>query len=154
MPLSAEPTVSASSPSRLVRDFMDAVWNAHDPAAATAFFDPAFVDHAYAPPDAAGHAGMLRAFTAAFSDTRHDVEQLTTDGDLVLLRTRVRGRHTGPFRDVPASGHAIDVVQYRSFRVAGGRIAEHWALFDTPTLLRQIGAPPEAMAACRLPAAR
>jgi hypothetical protein len=36
----------------------------------------------------------------------------------------------------------LQALVYREYRLTGGRIAEHWALLDTATLLRQIGAGP------------
>jgi hypothetical protein len=41
-----------------------------------------------------------------------------------------------------------DPAVYREFRLADGKIAEHWALLDTPTLLHQIGARPSPENAC------
>jgi hypothetical protein len=39
----------------------------------------------------------------------------------------------------------------RTYRVTGGRIAEHWGLLDTARLLRQIGAPLDPQHACAVP---
>lgn len=120
--------------------FVEEVWEQRTPDAVFRFTDPAFVDHAYLPATAAGHARMVHTFCAAFSASRHAVEHIVTGDELVLMRLRVSATHTGTFREHEARGALIDVQQYRSFRFREGRIVEHWALLDTATLLRQIGA--------------
>lgn len=90
------------------------------------------------PADKNGHASMVRLFSAAFSGAAHAIEQCVAQDDMVIVRLRITARHTGQFRDIAATGNAIDVTQYRSFRIAGARIVEHWALFDTAGLLRQL----------------
>ena len=52
----------------------------------------------------------------------------------------MQGRHTGDFNGTSAMGYRIDAAVMDLFRVGDGRLAEHWALMDTLTMLRQIGA--------------
>ncbi|MQA41725.1 ester cyclase [Rugamonas aquatica] len=122
----------------LVADFMQAVWAEGNPDRIDAFVGAGFVDHAYTSADRSGHANMVRIFSSAFSGAAHVIEQCVAQHDMVIVRLRVTARHTGQFRDIAATGNAIDVTQYRTFRIADGRIAEHWALFDTAGLLRQL----------------
>ena len=132
----------------LVADFMQAVWNQGSADRIEAYVGSGFVDHAYAPADSSGHAAMVRIFCAAFSGAAHVLEQCVAQRDLVIVRLRITARHTGRFRDIAATGNAIDVTQYRTFRVADGRIVEHWALFDTASLLRQLQPELAAAGAC------
>ncbi len=124
----------------LATELIATVWNGGDTDALSALLTPDYVDHAYVPQNAVGHAHMARTLRAAFGDARHTILQITAQQDMVVLRIRITGHHTGTFRDVAASGHAIDVIQYRTLRIVDGRIAEHWSLFDTATLMRQIDA--------------
>jgi predicted ester cyclase len=118
--------------------FVEEVWQQRTPDAVFRFTGPAFIDHAYSPGTAAGHARMVDTFCAAFSAARHTVEHAAAQGDMVLMRLRLTATHSGRFREHEASGALIDVQQYRSFRFDGGRLVEHWALLDTTALLRQI----------------
>ena len=122
----------------LVTDFMQAVWGDGNPELIDHYVGAGFVDHAYTPHDSSGHGNMVRVFSAAFSGAAHRVEQCVAQGDMVMLQLRVQACHSGQFRDITATGKAIEVTQYRTFRVADGRIVEHWALFDTASLLRQL----------------
>ena len=129
---------ASSQDTQLVTRFIQAVWADARPDLLEQFVSADFVDHAYAPPDQTGHGAMVRLFADAFGPASHAIDQCVAQDGLVMVRLRVRGRHAGTFRDIPASCNEIDVAQYRTFRVVDGKIAEHWALFDTAGLLRQL----------------
>ena len=67
------------------------------------------------------------------------ITHVVAQGNRVLVHLRMQGRHTGDFNGTPPTGNRIDAVM-DLFRIADGRLAEHWALMDTLTMLRQIGA--------------
>jgi len=123
---------------RLVKTFMQSVWSDMNPDLLGQFVSASFVDHAYSPADKAGHANMVKIFSGAFSQAKHIIEQCTEQDDRVVIRLRIKALHTGQFRDIAATGNTIDVTQYRTFRIAEGQIVEHWALFDTASLLQQL----------------
>jgi predicted ester cyclase len=84
----------------------------------------------------AGHA----MFMASFPDRSVSIEELIGDGDLVAVRTVVRGTHTGaPFLGAPAAGKKIQIEGISLYRVAGGKAVEHWGLNDGIGLLMQLG---------------
>jgi steroid delta-isomerase-like uncharacterized protein len=107
------------------------------------------VNHA-AIPEAQGRAGLVRIFQklrTAFPDLRFSVEDVIGEDDRVVVRGRMSGTHTGPFDMVrfqlPATGKAVDVEHLHVFRIAGGRIAEHWAGRDDIAFQRQLGLAPK-----------
>lgn len=122
-----------------IRTFMTTVWDRADPAAADAFLAPGYVDHAYPGGDAAALKAQIALLGDCFSNGRHEVEDLLVEGDRVMIRARLKGRHTAPFRGIPPEGREVDVRVARWFRLEDGAIAEHWALLDTAGLLAQIG---------------
>lgn len=136
----------SSKPEDFIRQFMSTVWDKAQIDAAEAFVTASYIDHAYD-----GGVDSLKAQIAqlhgAFPGSLHKIEDVLVDGDRVMLRARLQGRHTGAFRGTPATGAAIDVRVARWFRLEGGRIAEHWALLDTINLFRQIGKEPFAATA-------
>lgn len=135
--------MTASADIQLVRDFVDQVWNRADPDAADRFLGPDYRDHAYrSGGDAATFKAALAELAAAFPDQRSTVDDAVAVDGTVALRLRLTGTHGGAFRGVAATGKPVDVKVMRFYRVAGGRIAEHWAVLDTLSLLRQIGALP------------
>ena len=51
---------------------------------------------------------------------------LIGEDDLVVHRSRWRGRHVGPLFGVPATGRVVTVDHVEMWRVADGKIVEHW----------------------------
>ncbi|MCJ2134158.1 ester cyclase [Methylobacterium sp. J-026] len=93
--------------------------------------------------DVRGPAGVARlgeVLHSAFSNIEMHVAEVIAEGDRVLARLRFTGRHIGTFQGTPATGNAVDIAVMDFFRVADGRLAEHWALMDNLSLLKQIGA--------------
>ena len=90
----------------------------------------------------AGHEGFSRMFYAAFADLRHDLELVMAEGDDVLVRFVLRGTHTGPWFEVPASGRTIAVAAHVVLRCRDGVVRELLGIFDEAGLMRQLGALP------------
>jgi predicted ester cyclase len=122
----------------VVRAFMDQVWDAAEPAAATPFLTPDYVDHSYQPPNRDGLSAIIATLSTAFPDQKTVIEHCVAEGDVVMLKARIIGTHTGPFRTKAATGNRVDVNVVRWFRLRDGQIAEHWALLDNLALYRQI----------------
>lgn len=113
--------------------------------AADQLFSEDFVNHA-APPDApAGREGarhQVKMLAEAFSDQSYDVHHVLADGEHVAVHCTWKATHTGDFMGIPATGRAIAQNQIHVVRFAGGMIAEHWAVRDDLTMLRQMGIAP------------
>lgn len=93
--------------------------------------------------DVRGPAGIRKLATVlhgGLSNIEMPIDEVIAEGDRVLARLRFRGRHTGEFQGIPATGKGVDIVVMDYFRIADGRLAEHWALMDNLTMLKQIDA--------------
>ena len=77
---------------------------------------------------------------AGLSDIGFDVGEVVAEAGKVLVRLKMRGRHTGMFMGRKATDKPINIDVMDLFRVADGRLVEHWALMDNLSLLQQIGA--------------
>jgi len=51
----------------------------------------------------------------------------------------MNGVHHGEFLGRPATGRRFSAGQIHLFRVADGKIAEHWAKRDDAGMMRQLG---------------
>jgi predicted ester cyclase len=106
---------------------------------------PDFRNHTAEPgqrDDRAGIGETVAAMHEAFSGLRIEILHCVGDGDLVATHKMFRGRHTGAWFGVPPSGkqlefRVMDLVRYRD-----AQWAEHWAVADAVSLLRQTGALP------------
>ena len=132
----------------LVREFIEQIWNRRQAASLAQYLSDDYIDHAYQPPNAIGLSNMLAELKQAFPDAHQSPECTTAQDDMVVCRLTLTATHQGQFRTTPATGNSVRVQVYRSFRIANGKIAEHWALLDTANLLRQIGTAVSNQNAC------
>jgi predicted ester cyclase len=103
-----------------------------------------FVDHHFPPGLPPGPTGVQRFFgeilPGIFSDMRFEIELLLAEGDRVDCHFVVYAKHIGPYAGVPAKGNAIRCPAISTFRIAGGKLAEAWEIFDSGDLVRQMQA--------------
>ncbi len=133
----------------LVRRHFDAIWNDRDLSSCDSLMAEDFVEHGAAPfaADAPGRVngpqamrGTVEWLTNQFPDLRMEIEAIVADGDLVVARVRARGSNLGRLNGfLPASGKKFDYGQSHWFRVADGKLAEHWATRDDLTAMLQLG---------------
>ncbi len=84
----------------------------------------------------------IAAFEMAFPGYQIEVHDILADGDKVALRGTFRGVHRGEFQGMAPTGRTVAVPLMLIYRIAGGRIAEHWMNADVLGLLQQLGAAP------------
>jgi len=104
---------------------------------------PDFRNHTVEPgqrDDRAGIGETTASMHEAFSDLRIEILHCVGDGDLVATHKMFRGRHTGAWFGVPPSGNPVEFRVMDVVRYQDGQWAEHWAVADGVSLLRQTGA--------------
>jgi predicted ester cyclase len=94
------------------------------------------------PPGLAGGKLAHQAFVAAFPDVQTETLDLFGEGDRVLERYVARGTHRGDFMGIPPTGRKIEVGSMSVYRIANGKIVEHWGENDSMALMQQLGAMP------------
>lgn len=73
-------------------------------------------------------------------DANWQINDLLSAGDKVVARWTGSGRHVGDVNGVPPTGNEVQEIQAISIhRMDGGKIAETWQVWDTLSLLRQLG---------------
>lgn len=83
-----------------------------------------------------------RAVIAAFPDCKVTIDLLIAEGDFVVERFTSTGTHKGPFMGMSATGKSFKTTGISIFRLANGKIVEHWGENDTATLMQQLGMTP------------
>ena len=130
----------------LVRHF-EASINARDLDSALSMLSPDFVDHTPTvglPPGADGvHAFFTMQF-AAFPDARSTSQDMVAEGDKVVHRMSTKGTHQGEFLGIPPTGTRVTVTYIDIWRIAQGKLAEHWVEADMMGMMQQMGALPSA----------
>ncbi len=95
------------------------------------------------PPGLEGGKLVHQMAVGAFPDFHATIEDLIAEGDKVAARMIFRGTHTGgEFMGIPPSGRPFAFSATAIFRIAGGKIVEHWGDEDALGWLQQLGAMP------------
>jgi predicted ester cyclase len=138
--------MSVEENKELVRRWMAEIDKA-DPAIVAQYIADDYLDHNPPPYPGlpAGREGVRRAFEIAltvWSDYRHEIHRQIGEGDLVVTHITGHGRHTGEMFGIPATGKEVQMSGISIYRVADGKLAEHWAQFDAFGLFVQLGSFP------------
>ena len=118
-----------------------AAFEAGDDGAVDELVHVSHVDHA---PEggSTGPEGVrrsLRWVRDTFGDRQVDIADLIASGDRVVARVRFSATQTGELFGKPATGRRFEAEQVHIWRVADGRLAEHWMVRDDLGTRRQLG---------------
>lgn len=94
------------------------------------------------PPGLEGGKKAHQMFLGAFPDGRVTTEDVISEGDKVVERFSFKGTNTGSFMGAPATGKKVAVTGMSVFRIANGKIVEHWGENDTLGTMQQLGLAP------------
>ena len=92
----------------------------------------------------AGFRALVEGTRQAFPDVDVHVDDVVSEGDLVVFHDHVTATSTGDFFGAPANGKPIGWTEIHFLRVADGQIVEHWTNLDQLGILRQLGVIPES----------
>ena len=101
-----------------------------------------FVEHEALPGMPTGRDApkqMIHMANQGFSNFRMVVEEMSSEGNKVVVRLRMQGTHTGDFMGIPASGHEIDVPAIDILELRDGKVSAHWGVTDMAAMLEQMG---------------
>ena len=129
------------------RRFFDEVWNKGN----LAVLDEIIVkDHVDSGPGAIsglpsgpeGSKQFVTAYRNAFPDVHFTIDEQIAEGDKVVTRWTAQGTHQGELSGLPATGKSSTVTGIVVSRIANGKIAESWGIFDEFGMMQQLGAIP------------
>ncbi len=131
----------------LVRRHFEETFNRQNLAVCEEIMAEDFVEHALAPfgQSAPGRVNGPQAMResaewllAQFPDMHMTIEAIIAEGDTVAVRVLSEGTNLGPLNGVvPPTGKRFSARQSHWYRVAEGKLAEHWATReDLPTMLQ------------------
>jgi len=129
---------------QLARRFFEELCNGRRAAVADEIVAQDYVSHGPQAPPAEGPDGV-KARVAVYQDAldgHWDVQEMFSSGDRVFTRWIGRGTHNGELMGVAPTGRPIAVDAMTVFRIADGKIAEEWTVWDALGFLQQVGAVP------------
>lgn len=118
------------------------VLNRHDPEAYRDVLAPEAIDRlpsrTLRGPDEI--AAYFHELFAALPDATFTLLGLVGEGEEVLARWRLTGRHSGaPFEGLEATGASVDIDGVDHFVVRDGLVASNFVIFDQMQFARQLG---------------
>jgi steroid delta-isomerase-like uncharacterized protein len=78
-------------------------------------------------------------FRGAFPDIHVSVDDIIAEGDRVVARCSVRGKHTGEHLGFAATNTPIEFGGIAIVRIKDGKIIEAWNQFDFLEMNKQLG---------------
>ena len=140
-------TDAPADPLRVVRRWYEALRSADTGVLGTIFADH-FVNHGpigAGVPMSSGRGGIgddVMSLHRAFPDIDVIIADMFAEQDKVVTRVIARGTHLGPLPHIPPTARRTTVMGHEIWRVANGRILEHWGRFEDLDLLQQLGVLP------------
>ena len=92
-------------------------------------------------PEPAGkeqHLGMIKMMTASFSENKHHLDVVLSDGEWVAARGRVTCKHTGEFNGVPPTNRKIEFSWIDVMHVVNGKLKEEYFEMNPMTIMQQV----------------
>jgi steroid delta-isomerase-like uncharacterized protein len=131
----------------IVRRFVEEVQNHHDLEAIDRLVHPDFVDYSGIIPAELGRGpdGLKQFFALmfdAFPDMNFTIEDQIAEGDEVVTRKTLRGSHKGDFFGIAPTAKTVEVNVIDIFKLADGKLRDHWGGFDRLSMLQQLGVIP------------
>ena len=75
----------------------------------------------------------------AFPDLHITIDDMTAEGDKVVVRYTWTGTNKGAFKSTPPTSKKLTIWEIDIIRIAGGKIVESWARMDTLGMMQQLG---------------
>lgn len=126
--------------SKLVAEFIEQIWNNRNFEKLTQFLHLEFIDNSLPPAMSKDIEGMKKWIIGTGVSFQHKttITEQVTEGDKSIIKIRMDLKHIGLWRDIEPTGIEIATTGFRFFKIAEGKIIEHWALIDGQTIENQL----------------
>jgi predicted ester cyclase len=83
-----------------------------------------------------GHAEF---FDSVFPKYEVFADEITAEGNRVVVRARLKGCHAGVFNGIPPTYRNVEFPFVVSYEIENGKIMHHWLIADQTILMEQLG---------------
>lgn len=83
--------------------------------------------------------GHIIFFDASFPRYELFADEMTAEGNRVVVRARMKGVHEGEFNGAMPTHRKIDFPFVVSYDIENGKIVHHWLVADQVALMEQMG---------------
>ncbi|MBK6285632.1 MAG: ester cyclase [Draconibacterium sp.] len=83
--------------------------------------------------------GHILFFDAAFPKYEMFMDEITAEGNRVVVRARFKGCHAGEFNGILPTNRNVEFPFVISYDIENGMIVHHWLIADSMALMEQLG---------------
>ena len=134
----------------IIRRYQDA-YNRNDLDVLDEVLDPNWTTNAWPevmPQTLEAAKELYQVLLSCWPDLHYETLDLIAEGDKVVQHWKMRGTFKGEIFGLPPTGEVMEADGISIFRIAGGKIVEHWAFADDIGFWQQAGVElPEFMSA-------
>ncbi|MFL5871772.1 MAG: ester cyclase [Solirubrobacterales bacterium] len=127
---------------RLARRVLDELFQEGNLDAAEELIHPEFVNHEAPPDNPQGPEGLKETVAwlrGLWGPMQFEVADLISHDDKVVARVVMHGRHVGEFLGRQPTGKGFATKQIHIWRIADGKVIEHWSVRDDLGQALQLG---------------
>jgi predicted ester cyclase len=127
---------------QLTRRLLRELFEKGDLDAAEELIHPDFINHEAPASNPQGPEGLRETVSwlrGLWGPMRFDIEDEICQGDKVVARVLLHGRHVGEFLGKPPTGKEFAVEQIHIWRIEDDKVIEHWSVRDDLGQALQLG---------------
>ena|SRR5665647_369184 len=83
--------------------------------------------------------GHILFFDSVFPKYEMFADELTSEGNRVVVRARMKGSHEGEFNGILPTHCKVEFPFVVSYEIENGKIVHHWLIADQMILMEQLG---------------
>lgn len=83
--------------------------------------------------------GHIRLFEAAFAGYKIEADEMTAEGNCIVVRAHCIVCHKGEFSEVSPKYRNVNMPFVISYEIENEKIAHHWIIGDVTILMEQLG---------------
>lgn len=83
--------------------------------------------------------GHIAFFDSAFPKYELFADEMTAEGNKVVVRARFKGCHQGEFNGISPTHRNVDFPFVISYEIENNKIVHHWLIADSMALMEQLG---------------
>ncbi|MFC1718604.1 ester cyclase, partial [Candidatus Poribacteria bacterium] len=126
----------------MIKRHFEEIWNQGNLGLVDELLAANHVFHDPAAPGVSGHEAykqLVTGYRIAYPDIHFAIEEIIAEGDKMLARWTGTGTHQGELMGIPPTGVKVTTPGFTIIRIAGGKIVEEWANWDTLGMMQQLG---------------
>jgi predicted ester cyclase len=127
---------------RIARQVLEELFEKGNLDAADELIHPDFDNHEAPPDNPQGPEGLKETITwlrGLWGPMRADIEDMICEGNKVVARVTMHGRHVGEFLGRQPTGKEFAAKQIHIWRLEDGKVIEHWSVGDDLGQALQLG---------------